>query len=241
MLIITPRKRPQDSHRTDDGGYLASASDLMIGLLFVFIIMVVLLALKVNEAVSDGKKRSDPLGDLVGSIGEAVQNTGVNVSIDRKRGVIRLPADILFDVGSAQLRPEGRISIIKLNQVLQNKLPCYLPEKRATQKDCRQNPSQANLETLFIEGHTDSKPLNRGVYNNWHLGLDRARAVYQLISEGEPGSYRNERDQPIFGFASYADERPLDIHNDDLNRRVELRFVLGYKHEIRDAASSTPP
>jgi hypothetical protein len=42
-------------------------------------------------------------------------------------------------------------------------------------------------------------------------------------------SYRNEREQPVFGISSYADERPTNKNNDTQNRRVELRFVLAFQ------------
>ena len=48
MLPYIRRESPVDDDASGepDGGYLASASDLMIGLLFVFIILVVVLALE---------------------------------------------------------------------------------------------------------------------------------------------------------------------------------------------------
>ena len=39
----------------------------------------------------------------------------------------------------------------------------------------------------------------------------------------------NEREQPVFGISSYADERPSSKDNDTQNRRVELRFVLAFQ------------
>jgi flagellar motor protein MotB len=86
---------------------------------------------------------------------------------------------------------------------------------------------------MFIEGHTDSAPLQRGVYTNWHLGLDRARAVYDVITAGLMQSFRNERLLDVVGISSYADKRPnKDNPEDDAkNRRVELRFVLAFKPE----------
>ena len=85
------------------------------------------------------------------------------------------------------------------------------------------------IETILIEGHTDSVPLHRGDYNNWHLGLDRARAVYKVLGSEGMQRYRNEREQPVFGISSYADERPTSKDNDTQNRRVELRFVLAFQ------------
>jgi flagellar motor protein MotB len=79
-------------------------------------------------------------------------------------------------------------------------------------------------------------PLHRGDYNNWHLGLDRARAVYKVLGSEGMQSYRNEREQPVFGISSYADERPSSKDNDTQNRRVELRFVLAFQPTDTGAA-----
>jgi hypothetical protein len=54
--------------------------------------------------------------------------------------------------------------------------------------------------------------------------------------------YRNEREQPVFGISSYADERPTSKDNDTQNRRVELRFVLAFQPTeagVAKGASST--
>lgn len=227
MLII--RKRAiKSASQPDDGGYLASASDLMIGLLFVFIIIVVALSLQIKKVIAEGNKRGDPLAALIAQIGLKAQLMGVDVQVDPKSGVISLPADTLFDVGSARLKPQGERAVAAIKTELIKNLPCYLPKHDG----CELNPNQATIETIFIEGHTDKKPLKRGLYNNWHLGLDRARAVHALLINPKLDSYRNEKGQPIFGFSSYADERPKKVGYPELNRRVELRFVLSYKpHE----------
>lgn len=234
MLIL--RKRAQQSaSKGDDGGYLASASDLMIGLLFVFIIMVVVLSLQIKKVIAEGNKRGDPLAALINEIGLKAQLMGVSVQVDPKSGVIALPADTLFDVGSAVIKPRGREAIAVIKQELASKLPCYLPDRAI----CEINPNAARIETIFIEGHTDSKPLNRGLYNNWHLGLDRARAVFELLRDPQLTGVLNEKKQPIFGFSSYADERPKKLGDDAINRRVELRFVLSYQPQQSDMPLNT--
>lgn len=224
-MIIFRTRIKKSANQSDDGGYLASASDLMIGLLFVFIIMVVVLSLQIKKVIAEGKRQSDPLASLIKEIGAKAKQAGVNVQVDPKSGVIALPADALFDVGSSIIKPNGRNALTLIKNELKNRLPCYLPN----QPVCELNPKAARIETIFIEGHTDSKPLNRGLYNNWHLGLDRARAVYEILEDPALTGVLNEKGQPIFGFSSYADQRPKDATNDSVNRRVELRFVLSYE------------
>ena len=112
-------------------------------------------------------------------------------------------------------------------------LPCYIFSERKNRFNCPPNPSEVEIETIFIEGHTDSKPLHKGIYTNWHLGLDRARAVYEVLTLGSINSFKNERNLDTVGISSYADKRPAKggLLDDSKNRRVELRFVLAYKPE----------
>lgn len=75
---------------------MASASDLMIGILFIFIVMVmVLLARKPEEPK---EPPPDPLAAVVQAIGSRLQVAGVPVTINQASGVITLPADTLFGV-----------------------------------------------------------------------------------------------------------------------------------------------
>ena len=227
-MWIQRRRPPAANEQVEESGYMASASDLMIGLLFIFIVMVMVLLARKPEPPS--APPPDPLAAVVQAIGSRLQSAGVPVTINQASGVITLPADTLFALGQPELQAEGvrtlRLSALQLQQVL----PCYIySQRRQLPADCPPNPQQVEVETILIEGHTDSAPLKRGDYSNWHLGLDRARAVYKVLSTGSLQDLRNEREQPVFGISSYADERPSDKDNAAMNRRVELRFVLAFQ------------
>jgi chemotaxis protein MotB len=240
LFIPTPAKA--DREEVEEAGYLASASDLMVGLLFVFIIMVVILSQRVEKAES-GSKNSDPLESAVRTIGKKIQQAGVPVVIDPASGVITLPADTLFPKGLAELN-SGGIEVLGLAKVALNGiLPCYIFSERKNRSNCPPNPNEVEIETIFIEGHTDSTPLQRGIYTNWHLGLDRARAVYDVLTVGSMQNFKNERSLDVVGISSYADKRPYkspnkdDTEDDAKNRRVELRFVLAFKPQVNKSAT----
>jgi chemotaxis protein MotB len=228
MFIKTRRNTAATNEQVEESGYMASASDLMIGLLFIFIVMVMVLLSRKPEQPPEPP--ADPLATVVHTIGTKLQNAGVPVTINQVSGVISLPADTLFARGSAELEGLGVRTLRQSAEQLQQVLPCYIySQRRRLPDDCPANPQQVEIETILIEGHTDSVPLHRGDYNNWHLGLDRARAVYKVLGSEGMQSYRNEREQPVFGISSYADERPSSKDNDTQNRRVELRFVLAFQ------------
>ena len=235
LFIPTPAKA--DREEVEEAGYLASASDLMVGLLFVFIIMVVILSQRVNEAESE-IKNSDPLGSAVGTIGEKIRQSGVPVAIDPASGVITLPADTLFPKGLAELNTGGMVVLGRAKVALNGILPCYIYSERKNRSNCPPNPNEVEIETIFIEGHTDATPLQRGIYTNWHLGLDRAHAVYDVLTVGSMQNFKNERSLDVVGISSYADKRPNkdDPKDDAKNRRVELRFVLAFKAQVNKSA-----
>ena len=237
MLFIPPPVKA-DREEVEEAGYLASASDLMVGLLFVFIIMVVILSQRVEEAES-GSKNSDPLESAVRTIGKKIQQAGVPVVIDPASGVITLPADTLFPKGLAELNSDGTEVLGRAKVALNGILPCYIFSERKNRSDCPPNPNEVEIETIFIEGHTDSTPLQRGIYTNWHLGLDRAHAVYDVLTVGSMQDFKNERSLDVVGISSYADKRPNkdDPKDDAKNRRVELRFVLAFKPEVNKSAT----
>ena len=233
-MLFIPIKSESPNEVVEEAGYLASASDLMVGLLFVFIIMVVILSQRVEQVTNENEnKNKDPLESAVLTIGERMKKAGVPVTIDPASGVITLPADTLFPSGVAELNSNGIEVLNKARFSLDKILPCYIFSERKNRLNCPPNPNEVEIETIFIEGHTDSKPLQKGIYTNWHLGLDRARAVYDVLTAGSMITFKNERELDTVGISSYADKRPAKggLFDDSKNRRVELRFVLAYKSD----------
>jgi len=154
-----------------------------------------------------------------------------NVKVDAKTGVISLPEAVLFARGSAQLSDSGRQVLGNAAEQLAIAMPCYVDSHRQG-KRCPENPFGHEVETVFIEGHTDSIPFAAGNRDNFDLSLARARAVEKVMVLNTPlAAYRNKDKQPLFSFSAYADTRPLKgkESTDGENRRVDLRIVLSYK------------
>lgn len=221
-----------------EASYLASASDLMIGLLFVFIILVVVLALeqrRQQQAIDEQRQgligARDPLFVVTGAVGGALEKVLPNVKVDQKTGVISLPEDALFASGSAQLSASGQLMLSRAADQLAIAMPCYVENQRIG-RDCSTNPYRHEIETIFIEGHTDSVPFSTGGRDNFDLSLARARAVDRvLVQATQLAVYRNNAQQPLFSFSAYADSRPRPGKKptDAENRRVDLRIVLSYQ------------
>lgn len=235
MLVLKRRRNQTVSDQSaGEGGYLASASDLMIGLLFVFIILVVVLALEQQRQAAVAAKAGDPRGAVTEAIGQAMKDANIEVSIDPVSGVISLPSDLLFPVGEATLSSEAQAALVVARQKLEEVLPCYVASERLLLKSdgCPHNPGKHEIDTIFVEGHTDNRPMNRFGEDNTSLSFKRARAIHSgLLNDSRMASYQNRNEQPLFSYSAYGDTRLLkNVPGDDAkNRRVDLRIVLSYQ------------
>lgn len=237
-MLVLKQRHADLSRRTEGGGsYLESASDLMIGLLFIFIILVVVLALEQRRQMGqleDIKGAADPRASVTDVIGNVLKDAKVDVRIDPSSGVISLPADALFALGSSTLSPAAAQSIRIARVRLAAALPCYVASemKQLAPAQCAQNPGRHQIDTLFLEGHTDSVP-NMAPGGNLGLSFERARAIQQvLLGDDSPlQGFRNAAGQPIFSYSAYGSDRLLpDMAGTDArNRRVDMRIVLKYQ------------
>jgi len=237
MLILKPRPAPPASKQDGEGSYLASASDLMIGLLFIFIILVVVLALEQRRQEAEletVKGAADPRASVTEVIGQALKDAKLDVQVDPASGVISLPSDTLFALGSSSLSATATQAIRDARERLAVVLPCYVASERPrmTGQQCTQNRGWHEIDTIFLEGHTDSVT-NLRPGGNLGLSFDRARAIQQvLLGDGSPlAPLRNSAQQPIFSYSAYGSDRLL-LGIDGTaaqNRRVDLRIVLKYQ------------
>jgi chemotaxis protein MotB len=159
----------------------------------------VALAQRVQEL---SRYRSDFFGELREILGN---RPDIRVVGDR----FVFQSEILFDSGSATLRPDGRTELDKLASAildLQSKIP-----------------SNINW-VLSVEGHTDIRPVGATspFKSNWDLSAARAISVVQyLISKGVPAQRLDAA-----GFGEY---QPIDPGTSEEalahNRRIELKLT----------------
>jgi chemotaxis protein MotB len=123
--------------------------------------------------------------------------------------------EVLFDLGKADLRPEGRAVLDGLASAL------------------RQVPNQ-----ISVEGHTDDRPISGFPFaSNWELSTYRATSVLRYLVE------QKGLDRKKISAAGYGEERPI-VPNDSpahqaQNRRVEIVVLAPSKQQIDDAAAAS--
>ncbi len=216
-------------------GYFISMTDMMVGMLFLFIIMLMFFALKFNEAavehidtVKDLVGADDTRKDILTDIKRSMDLQGVSVKIDEENGILRLPESILFDRNKSVLSPQGQDALEKLAASLNRVLQCYtfLPGLDRPQ-ECPASPH--SVESIFIEGHTDSDGDDD---LNWELSTSRSFHTYQAITSAQEilGRLQNRNRQPILSVAGYGKQRPISTNDTPegkrQNRRIDLRFIM---------------
>jgi len=117
-------------------------------------------------------------------------------------------SEVLFDTGSAAMRPEGKVELDKLAAAI-SELEKQIPAEIAW--------------VLRIDGHTDVRPISSPQFpSNWELSSARAISVVQyLISRGISP-------QRLVA-AGFGEFQPLDAGTTEeayrRNRRIELKLT----------------
>lgn len=228
----------------EEESYFVSMTDMMVGLVFIFIIMLMYFALQYKSAEQDHKQVTEKVlsadearTHLLEEMQVYLEKKGIKVTIDPVTGVLRLPNEILFERARANVSEEGRQAIGVLAGAFRLFLPCYtygLP----LPADC---PTQAHrLEAIYVEGHTDSdKMQERARYrDNWELSVARAVSTYRELIAADP-ELGNLRNRPIsdrtgtvvLSVSGYGDKHPVvtpELTEEDKrqNRRIDIRLIM---------------
>jgi chemotaxis protein MotB len=228
-----------------EGSYLASISDLMAGVLFLFIAIIVVFAfnLRVREdaaSTAEQDLRRQALGPkesrdaLLKGLETALRDRGVSVMIDSDHGVLRLPEDsVTFPQGTDHPTPTSRDNLTVLALTMRDLLPCY-SAARSSRIDCSGSESHSTLDAVLVEGHTDRKPVIglARFRDNWELSAARAIRTYHFLIETAPelDGLANARGEKLLSVSGYADSRPADtsdsVDADGHNRRIDIRFIM---------------
>ncbi|KAB7646118.1 OmpA/MotB family protein [Polymorphobacter fuscus] len=220
------RKPPEEGE-----SYFMSMTDMMVGLLLIFIILLAYFALNLQSKTEEltGANRTREV--ILNGLKQALKNKGLQVEIDTKTGVLRLPDDVLFEKGSWDLTDSGQAAISKVASAMVEVLPCYTTSNR-----CKGTRSPHLIDAVFVEGHTDSDAMY-GEMNNYGLSARRAEITFTMLQRnqaalreflnkppGEPGS------APILGLSGYGPDRPIADGDSEAakkrNRRIDLRFLM---------------
>ncbi len=201
---------------SNDEGWLLSYADLITNLLIFFAMLLAASDMsrtrmqQIAEGLS-GVEQKESLSSIQRQIQAKIQEEGLEEMIRTELtddGLkLSLNSGLVFDSGSATIRPE---QLDTLDRMLQTLVP------------------YANRYDFAVEGHTDSTPLNNGaVYrSNWELSTGRANAVRSRLEQvGIPKErirvegYADTVALPESELAGLSEEERLARH-----RRVVVRI-----------------
>ncbi|NLC28642.1 MAG: OmpA family protein, partial [Campylobacteraceae bacterium] len=147
------------------------------------------------------------------------EKLGDAVDVDSGSGAIRLPSNVLFDVGEHELRPEAKA---KLRQALMPYFEVLLKDENVRE----------NIDRIIIEGHTDST----GSYMyNLDLSQRRAQSVMGFIYTWEELDTDLLQKYLSASGRSYSDRIYKNKEEDkESSRRIEIKFSISNTKAVKE-------
>jgi flagellar motor protein MotB len=217
----------------EENPYWISFSDLMSALLVIFILAALALIIEltqktdsIDESIKELQKAEQARRDIITEIKEELAKQNIQVVIAVNETVIRIPEETLSFQSGKDLIPDDKIETVKsIGTVLHAAIT--------------KNERFKYLDTVFIEGHTDSWLIKSGRYwikGNWGLSTDRAITVWNLWSEELELSptlneLLNHSKENLFSVSGYAATRRVQLIEETpeqraKNRRIDIRFTV---------------
>lgn len=258
MAIAVPHRR-----RVEEEGesVFASMTDLTVSFLFIILILLAFFATQFQPEEPDVREEPDKLAVyleevsavravLLERLAERIrrQLPGIRVTVVAADGVIRFRGDDLFESGQWRVQPGSTADRVSraVSDALADTLPCYTVGRRAS-FSARCNGAFAAIETIQIEGHTDSIPLGGSLQereqmlDNRDLAARRGAETLRAAADRyrpELMDFLNLQGQPVLSFAGYGAMRPIDPRDGRearaANRRIDIRFILQTPQNLRE-------
>lgn len=213
----------------DDNVFWVTMSDLLLGLVVVFLVLFVFAITGYTQAkVSEQEKRYK----VTEKIAEELKKNNINVDADKFSGRIKISDLELFELNSWELSPKGREYMAKF-------VPVYI---NAVMKDPK---VRKNITQIIIEGHTDSqtfagaKSEEEKYYKNMELSLKRANSVAKYIIFAD---YAGKKDYQkdlfkIISVEGKGPSNPVIVNGKEdysQSRRVELQVMFKENFMLQD-------
>lgn len=177
--------------------------------------------------------REKSLEGMLEGIQKDLKRQGIEVLVAENGTVLRIPENALsFKLSEFSIQDHYKNSADVIGATL----------LKALEND----ENRKLLDTIFIEGHTDSVP-NRQEMGNWGLSTYRAISLW-LHWTDDPGRFTKLKslktavreegaiERPLISTSGYADTRPADLAKagvahpaevgNPADRRIDIRFTL---------------
>ena len=237
-MLFRRQSKPRRSDR--QVSYWISFSDLMAGLLLVFILLLIGSLIisrgQLEQQEAELRETMEELEALDANVAEILgvratiierlrdqfEDTDAEIRFDDATGAIQLGSGILFDEGSARLSGQGQ-------KTLEQFIPMYF-DALLGNDELREHVGQ-----IVFEGHTNSNfsgsddPAEAYLFN-LQLSQDRAYEAMEYVIANQLGDKYNAKE--LLAAVGYSSSRLLykesdpTVEDTERSRRIEIRFRL---------------
>mgnify|MGYP000585214037 CR=1 FL=1 len=228
-----------ESNVDEENPYWISFSDLMSGLLVIFILAAVALIIelteqqqKINADISEQRQATKARKAVLYEIRDELLKNKILVEIADNDTVLRIPEKTLSFSSNSDRIPTDKntqATVKLIGIALHNAI-----NKKVESIDSTKMRYEF-LDTVFIEGHTDSWPTKREK-GNWGLSAFRAISLWDFWNKNvglSPKFNRmaNANGIKLFSVSGYAASRRAQLVEKTAaqrsqNRRIDLRFTI---------------
>lgn len=205
----------------DDNVFWVTMSDLLLGLVVVFLILFVFAITGFTQnKIDEHQNQYEVTEKLV----EELKKNDIEVDVDKYSGRIKISDLELFELNSWELSEKGKEYLSKF-------VPVYFDT-------IMKNPKvRENISQIIIEGHTDSQAFaganspEMRYYKNMDLSLKRASSVAQYIVFSDykgKKSYEAEMFK-LLSVQGKSSSEPILVNGKEdysKSRRVELKIMF---------------
>ena len=229
MYRILSNRTP--SKCDEENPYWISFSDIMSGLLVIFVLAVLSLILELTQtrsdvtaAIKELAKAEQVRREILDEIAETLRARNIEVEVVDNHTVLRIPDELLTFQNNKYNIPDDpsvQATVCEIGRALYDAITILERWKY--------------LDTIFIEGHTDRRPSPR-VMGNWGLSTFRAISVWNFWNEVLPeeqklAGLKNHSGKLLFSVSGYGATRPVTVEQNTeedfrKNRRIDIRFTV---------------
>ena len=188
----------------DNSHYTLSISDLLMGFLFVFIIILMKFMIEYRNKKSGLLKPLEKRNELLESLKKEIKDKGIDVETDKENGVLKLKSLHYFKRSRYELNETGEKDFREIKKIFKI-LVCYSdlnnPEAKNRWKNentlkkwkkyCSKEEHRDKnglIDSILIEGHADFVPIGKdlwyaGIKTNLDLAMKRAQTVFEFLLE----------------------------------------------------------
>jgi flagellar motor protein MotB len=223
------RTKPKKTDSVEENPFVLSFSDLMAGLLAIFILALIVTMLELQkrkeELLREQQKIQVTLVELISSLQE-IQTLQTNIAgaldgvSQRERSLAGMLNGIQKDLddrgvhvivaenGSVLRIPEKALSFaLGEDEIPLSQQPNALAIGEALTNALEQDANRRMLDTVFIEGHTDAVTNSRKM-GNWKLSAERAISLWSYWTL-EPGKLARMKN--IYNLPASPEQKPRPL------------------------------